>query len=149
LNIYIGADHRGFFLKKKLVKYLTGKGYSVIDVGSFKAGAPCDYPKFSEKVAKSVLADKGSRGILACMTGIGHSMAANKFRGIRAALCYNRKAAELSRSHNDANVLIVGSKFVSQKDIFGIVDAWLKTEFEGGRHLRRVNQIKNIEKHCC
>ena len=122
------------------------KGYTVVDLGTRVAGVNCDYPKISRKVALAVSKAKGSRGILACMTGIGHSIAANKVPGIRAALCYNRRAARLSRTHNDSNILIVGSRFVGQKEIFGIIATWLKASFEGGRHRRRVNQIKKIEK---
>ena len=149
MKIFIGADHRGFKLKGKIIKFLEKKNYHVIDMGTNTDKTSCDYPKISKKVAQAVAQTKSSVGILACLTGIGHSMAANKIRGVRAALCYNRQAAYLSRAHNDANILIVGSKFVKEKDIFAIVTIWLKTHFEGGRHLRRVNQIKQIEKTCC
>ena len=149
MKVFIGADHRGYYLKQKIMQFLQSRGYDVVDMGTYVKGVSCDYPLISKKVALAVVKTRGSRGILACMTGIGHSIAANKVRGIRAALCYNKKAAVLSRTHNDANILIVGSKFVSQKDIFSIVTTWLKTEFEGGRHLRRVNQIKKIEQECC
>lgn len=149
MKIFIGADHRGFKLKKQLIRYLKSKKYDVVDVGTHTDEVSCDYPKISEKVAKAVTGTKNGVGILACMTGIGHSIAANKIRGARAALCYNKQAAFLSRSHNNANILVVGSKFVKPKDMAGIVTVWLKTSFEGGRHLRRVNQIKKIEKNCC
>ena len=146
LKIFIGADHRGYALKSKVAKFLTARGYDVVDVGTHEKGVSCDYPEFSFKVAQSVVQNPGARGILVCMTGIGHSIAANKVPGVRAALCYNTLAARLARSHNDANVLIVGSKFVSQKEIWEIVKTWLKTKFEGGRHLRRVKQIHEIER---
>ena len=146
MKIFLGADHRGFSLKKKLIKFLENKKYNVVDLGTYQEGVLCDYPLISRKLGLAVSKNKGSRGILACMTGIGHSIAANKIPGVRAALCYNKKAALLSRTHNDSNVLIVGAKFVKQKDIWGIVSVWLKAEFEGGRHLRRVNQIRKIEK---
>ena len=149
MKIFIGADHRGFQLKGKLMDFLIRQGYEVIDKGTYTQDPPCDYPKISEKVATAVVKNKGSLGILACMTGIGHSIAANKVRGARAALCYNKKAAILSREHNDANILIVGSKFVKAKDLFSIVSAWLKSGFQGGRHLRRVNQIKKLEQKMC
>ena len=149
MKIFIGADHRGFILKKKFITTLTQKGHDVVDMGSFIEGEACDYPLISYKVAKAVAKSRDAKGILVCMTGIGHSIAANKVRGIRAALCYNKKAAHLSRAHNDSNILIVGSQFVTQKNILGIVTTWLKSEFEGGRHLRRVNQIKQIEKKIC
>ena len=149
MKIFIGADHRGFQLKKKIIKFLTDKKYTVVDLGIHEEGVICDYPKISLKVGKEVVKSKGSLGILACMTGIGHSIAVNKVLGVRAALCYTKKAAELSRMHNDANILILGARFVPQKQLMGIVDAWLKSSFEGGRHLRRVNQIKKIEKNIC
>ena len=146
MKIFIGADHRGFKLKKKIAQYLAQQKYDVVDVGAFTDDVSSDYPDISKKVAGQVLKNKDAKGILVCMTGLGHSMAANKIPGIRAALCYNKKAALLSRKHNDANVLILGSQFVKQSEMFGIIKAWLKTRFEGGRHLRRVNQIKKIEK---
>ena len=149
MKIFIGADHRGFFLKKKIVKFLRDKGHAVIDVGIGVAGKICDYPYVSRKVALAVTKSKDGRGILACLTGIGHSIAANKIPGTRATLCYTPKAAFLSRAHNDSNILIIGAKFVNKRDILKIVDVWLKTEFEGGRHRRRVNQIKRIEKEIC
>ena len=116
MKIFVGADHRGYNLKGKVVRLLTGKGHNVVDVGTHLKGQSCDYPRFSYKVAASVVKTKGSRGILLCMTGIGHSIAANKIPGVRAALCYNQKAARLSRSHNDANILVIGSQFVGQKE---------------------------------
>lgn len=145
LKVFIGADHRGYRLKNKVIDYLTRQGYRVNDVGTHQGGVRCDYPQFSCHVAKGVAADKGARGILVCLTGIGHSIAANKVPGIRAALCYNRQAARLSRSHNDANVLIVGAKFVSQKEILDMVRIWLTTPFAGGRHGRRLRQIRAME----
>ena len=149
MKIYIGADHRGFLLKAKTIKQLKVLGHDVVDVGTYSAKPPCDYPQISLKVATQVARDPAARGILVCMTGIGHSIAANKVPGAYAALCYNKKAAILSRQHNNANILVVGAKFVSPKDIPGIVSAWLKAEFEGGRHERRVNQIREIEKKFC
>ncbi len=146
MNIFIGADHRGFILKGKIGEFLKSKGYQVVDEGTHTEGAMCDYPKIAFKVAKKVAQSKNNRGILICMTGIGNAIAANKVRGIRAALCYNKEAAYLSRAHNDANVLVLGAKFVTQKELMAIITTWLKTEFEGGRHLRRVNQIKKMEK---
>lgn len=146
MKIFIGADHRGFLLKSKLAKLLKEREYDVVDLGAYTKDHPCDYPLISKKVGLAVSKTKGSRGILACMTGIGHSIAVNKIPGVRAALCYNKKAALLSREHNDSNVLVFGSKFVKQKNIWPMVSAWLTAEFEGGRHLRRVNQIKKMEK---
>ena len=149
MKIFIGADHRGYRLKNKIVMYLTDKGHEVIDVGTHKKGISCDYPKFSREVGLKVSKSKNSKGILVCMTGIGHSIAANKVPGVRAALCYTKKSAYFSRSHNNANLLVLGAKFVSQRELFSIISIWLKTSFEGGRHARRVLQIKRIEKEFC
>jgi RpiB/LacA/LacB family sugar-phosphate isomerase len=146
LKIIIGADHRGVQLKKKIVDTLAEYGHEVIDVGIFDSTVMCDYPKISLEVGTRVAKTKNSRGILVCMTGIGHSIAANKIRGVYAALCYTKEAAALSRQHNNANVLVLGSKFVTEKQIFDIIKTWLAAEFEGGRHLRRINQIKAMEK---
>lgn len=152
LRIYIGADHRGFPLKSKIVKLLGRRGYAVKDMGTFDETNTCDYPQVARKVARAVIKTKGSRGILVCMSGIGQAIAANKVRGAYAALCYNAEAAALSRQHNNANILVLGAKFVKEKDVPEILDAWLAAEFEGGRHGRRFEQIKKIEKgslkHC-
>jgi len=149
MKIYIGADHRGVALKSQIVDFLGKKEIDIIDVGVHDSKKSCDYPKISFRVAQSVARDKTARGILVCMTGIGHSMAANRVMGARAALCYNVKAAKLSREHNNANILVLGSKFVTRKEIFKILNVWFKTPFEGGRHLRRVNQIDQISKKSC
>lgn len=146
MKIFIGADHRGFLLKKEIIRLLEERDHTVEDVGCFEEGVSCDYPKFADKVASAVAKNKDSRGILVCMTGIGHTIAANKVPGAYAALCYNKQAAELSRQHNNANVLVLGAKFVRQAEMKNIILTWLKTPFEGGRHQRRVNQIKQIEK---
>jgi len=145
MKIFIGSDHRGFKLKARIIKDLTARGFDMVDVGTHCVDKPCDYPQFSRKVGNGVLQHKGARGILVCMSGIGHSMAANRLRGIRAALCYNVTAAKLSRAHNDANVLVLGSKFVSTKDMSRLIAVWLKTPFDGGRHLRRIKQMDRID----
>ena len=146
MKVYIGADHRGFELKKKIVGVLKSKGHEVMDVGTHTQGDDCDYPQFSYEVATRVAKTEASRGILVCMTGIGHSIAANKVPGAYAALCYNKEAAVLSRQHNNANILVVGSKFVSESEILEIIEVWLASSFEGERHSRRTEQIKKIEK---
>ncbi len=145
MKIFIGADHRGFALKNEITSLLLKQGFEVVDVGAFQAQPPCDYPKISYDVARRVAQTKNTRGMLVCMTGIGHTIAANKVPGAYAALCYNKEAALLSREHNNANILVLGAKFVSLRQMFSIIDVWLKTEFAGGRHLRRVRQIKQIE----
>jgi RpiB/LacA/LacB family sugar-phosphate isomerase len=146
MNIYIGADHRGYRFKKKIMAILEKQGHVVIDMGSHDPEAACDYPKIAYKVATKVAASKDDRGVLLCMTGIGQAMAANKVPGAYAALCHNAKGAELSRQHNNANIIVLGSKFVKPAELPKILQTWLNTEFEGGRHQRRVNQIKKIEK---
>lgn len=146
MKIFIGADHRGFKLKQQIKIFLGKLGYHVVDLGSYSEES-CDYPFISCKVASQVVQSKNSRGILVCMTGIGHCIAANKVPGALAALCYNTKAAKFSRQHNNANVLVLGAKFVTSKQLKDIIRTWLITEFEGGRHLRRVKQIRQIEKN--
>ncbi len=149
MKIFIGADHRGFLLKKKVIAFLLKKGFDAVDLGAYEKGTSCDYPRIAVKLGTHVAKHKGSIGIIACMTGIGQSIAVNKIPGIRAALCYNRQAALLSRQHNDANVLVLGAKFVKAKDIQSVITTFLNAKFEGGRHLRRVNQIRKIEKEYC
>ena len=148
MKVYIGADHRGFPLKEKIVKLLARRGYAVKDMGTSDETQACDYPQVARKVARAVAGDKNSRGILVCMSGIGQAIAANKVRGAYAALCYNAEAAALSRRHNNANILVLGAKFVREKQLPNILDAWFGAEFEGGRHGRRFKQIQKIEKSC-
>ena len=149
MKIFIGADHRGFELKNKIKDLLFKKGCDVEDVGTFRLEPPCDYPTIAYDLARRVAKKKDSRGILVCGTGIGHTIAANKVPGAYAALCYNKKAALLSREHNDANILVLGAQFVSPREMLSIIAVWLKTKFAGGRHLRRVREIKKIEKGIC
>ena len=146
MKIYIGADHRGVNFKKRIAKIVRELGYPAVDLGSFDPKVSCDYPKVAFQVAKRVAASPRDRGILVCMSGIGQMIAANKVRGAYAALCYNVASARLSRRHNSANILVLGAKFVKAKDIRPIIKTWLTTEFEGGRHKRRFEQIKKIEK---
>ncbi len=146
MKIFIGADHRGYRFKNKIIVILNKQGHDVVDMGAYDPAVSCDYPKIAYKVAKEVARSKNGRGILLCMTGIGQAMAANKVRGAYAAMCYNVKSAALSRQHNNANILVLGAKFVNPKDLPRILRTWLNTKFEGGRHQRRVNQIKKMEK---
>ena len=143
--ILIGSDHAGFALKEKLKAYLLKKGFQVNDLGTHSEDR-CDYPAFAYSVAKGISRRKYNRGILICKTGIGNSIVANRLPGVRASLCYNVEAARLTREHNDSNVLVLGSGFVSEKQAKKIMDVWMDTEFMGGRHKRRLNQIKEIEK---
>lgn len=145
MKIAIGADHGGYKLKTKLIKFLESRGYVIADLGTHSDSA-CDYPVIGYKVAMSVANKQFSKGILICKSGIGLSIVANKVPGIRAALCQSRLEARLSREHNDANVLSLAGNNLSFKKASLIVETWLKTEFAGGRHARRVRQIANIEK---
>ena len=144
MKIAIGSDHRGFELKIELVNYLKKRGYEVLDFGTFSL-ASCDYPLYCLKVGEAVSSKKAQRGIFICKTGIGSCIALNKVKGVRAGLVYNIKAAKFSRLHNDANVLVLGADFVNFDYAKRLVGVWLNTEFEGGRHQRRINQIRKIE----
>ncbi|MBI5873116.1 MAG: ribose 5-phosphate isomerase B [Candidatus Omnitrophica bacterium] len=146
-KIAIGCDHGGFVLKTKLLPFLKKLGISVQDFGAFSQES-MDYPDTAYKVAEAVSRNKAARGILICKSGIGNCIVANKVKNVRAALCYNIKAAVLSRKHNDANVLVLGSLFVSQQLAKKIIKVWLATPFDGGRHLRRIKKIERIEKLC-
>jgi len=144
-KIIIGSDHGGFALKEKIKTFLRKKGFQVKDLGAYSKER-CDYPEVAYNLAKEVGRGRYRQGILICKTGIGNSMVANRVSGVRAALCYNLKAARLSREHNDSNILVLGSSFVNPGLAKRILDIWLKTKFSGGRHLRRLNQIRKIEK---
>lgn len=144
-KIFIGSDHRGFNLKARLISFLKAEGYKVVDKGAYSSDS-CDYPSIAFEVARSVAKTRNSAGILICKTGIGNSMVANKVKGARAALCYNIKAARLSREHNDANVLVLGADFVKGSVLKQLITVWLNTGFQGGRHKRRLNKISEIEK---
>ncbi len=144
MKIFIGADHRGVVLKERIKELIVGLGHTVTDVGT-ASERPCDYPAIAYRVARAVAAHRNSRGILLCMSGIGVSIVANKVPGAYAALCYNKEVALLSRQHNNANIMVLGSKFVSPEEMAEMIPAWLAEGFEGGRHERRVRQIKRIE----
>jgi ribose 5-phosphate isomerase B len=144
MKIALGADHRGFELKEKIKKYLTDLGHQVTDFGTH-SNQSVDYPDFGFKVAESVAKGKSDFGITFCWTGNGMNMVANKVKGIRSALCINEEMARLTRAHNNANVLALASKFVSEDQAKKIVDVWLSTEFEGGRHKPRIDKIIAFE----
>lgn len=143
MKIAIGSDHRGVKLKKVLTDYLVKK-HKVLDFGTFSEDS-CDYPEYCFRVANEVSMRKAKFGIFICKTGIGSSIALNKVKGVRAALVHNLKGAKFSRLHNDANVLVFGAEFVKPDYAKRITGVWLNTKFEGGRHQRRINQIKRIE----
>lgn len=144
-TILIASDHGGFALKESLKPYLKNKGFVVEDLGAFNEER-CDYPEFAYGLAAKIGKDKFKRGILICKSGVGNSIVANRVPGARAALCHNEKCAQLSREHNDSNILVLGSIFVKPSLAKKIADIWLATKFKGGRHRRRLNQIKEIEK---
>ncbi|MEW6170700.1 MAG: ribose 5-phosphate isomerase B [Candidatus Omnitrophota bacterium] len=145
-KIIIGSDHAGFKLKNILVSYLKKKKNFIIkDVGTCNEES-CDYPLFAAHVAKGVSSGIYKRGILICKSGIGNSIVANKFPRVRAALCYNLAQVKLSRQHNDSNILVLGASFTKPALAKKMVNVWLGEKFEGGRHKRRVDQIRSIEK---
>jgi ribose 5-phosphate isomerase B len=144
-KIIIGSDHTGFRLKNILIKYLLDGGFQITDAGTFDE-KPCDYPDYAKLVAKNVSIGDNAFGILIDATGIPSAIAANKIKGIRAATCFNTFSARSSRAHNDANVLVVGAKALGEETIKLIVDEWLSTQFEGGRHQKRLDKITDIEK---
>jgi ribose 5-phosphate isomerase B len=145
LTVAIGADHGGYILKQALVGYLRELGYTVIDCGTQSTDA-VDYPDFAYAVAHLVGEGKAWRGIAIDSAGIGSCMAANKVPGVRAAMCYDRATASNSREHNNANVLTLGAKMISEYQARQIVNIWLTTLFGGDRHARRVDKIMAIEK---
>lgn len=145
-TIYIGADSAGYMLKEEIKKYVEGRGYVTVDCGT-DSDASCHYPIFAGKVCEGVQSDlDGSFGILICGTGVGMSMCANKYKGIRAALCSDTYSAKMTRRHNDANVLCMGARVIGSCLAQDIVDSFLDNEFEGGRHAVRVEMMMEIEK---
>ena len=144
MKIAIGNDHVAFEMKNHIKSYLEKKGYDIVDFGAFGTDRT-DYPVYAEKVAKSVVAGECDLGILICGTGIGISIAANKVKGIRAACCSDYFSAKFTRLHNDANVLCMGARVIGGGLACELVDVFINTEFEGGRHQRRVDQITAIE----
>ena len=139
-KICIASDHAGFKLKNQILDFLIRKNFSVIDLGPYKDNS-VDYPDFAKKVSKRVVSKKSDIGILVCGSGTGMAISANKIKGIRAAVCYNSRSTRLSRQHNNANIISMGSRLISKKDAFKFISIFLETKFEGGRHLRRVNKI--------
>ena len=144
MKISIGSDHGGFALKEKVREHLESLGHEVLDCGCFSTES-CDYPDFGRAAAEAVAGGTCERGIVICTTGIGISIAANKVRGVRCALCTDPLMAEMTRRHNDANMLAMGAGIVGYNLAERMVDVFLSTEFEGGRHARRVDKIMAIE----
>lgn len=147
-KIALACDHGGLNLKNKIKAYLSERDYEVVDFGTDCTDS-CDYPDYALPAAEAVAEGKCDLGILVCSTGIGVSIVANKVPGVRCAHCHDVYCAEFTRRHNDANMLALGEKVVGEGYAMFIVEAFLKTEFEGGRHERRVNKIKEIEKKYC
>ncbi len=146
LRVAVGSDHGGFALKAKLIPFLQSLGCEVADLGTHSA-APCDYPTVGVKVAQAVAGGRFDRGVLLCKSGIGIAIVANKVPGIRAGVCHDRFDAERSRSHNDANMLVLGAEKLREPAARRILATWFRTPFEaGGRHERRVKQITAIER---
>lgn len=144
MRIAIASDHRGIHIKARLIQCLTANGFSVADEGT-ESENPVDYPDYAKRVARKVSDGEADRGILICGTGIGMSITANKFKGVRAASCYDEVMVEMSRRHNDLNVLCLPGDLIGDRPIDELVLMWLQTEFDGGRHDIRVKKIADIE----
>ncbi len=144
MNVIIGSDHGGFDLKEEIRRFLSEKGEHIVkDIGTFNHD-PVDYPIIAHEVAKNISEERFNRGILVCGSGIGMSIVANRQRNVRAALCHNLYTVRLSREHNDANILVLGGRVLGLGLALEMVDLFLTTDFEGGRHQRRLEEIDNI-----
>ena len=146
MKLAIGSDHGGFRLKEAIKTYLLDHNYEVTDFGT-ESEDSCDYPDFALPVAEAVAKGEYDRGILICGTGIGIGIVANKVKGVRAALCHDTFSAEACRNHNDANILTMGERIVGEGLALKIVETFLNSDFEGGRHQRRVDKIKALEEN--
>ena len=140
LKIAIGSDHGGFELKEKIIEYLKSNNYEYKDFGTFTSDS-CDYPTIGKEVSLEVANNNFDRGILVCGSGIGMSIAANRYKKVRAALCWDLTTSKFSRTHNNANILCLGQRVIDNNLAIEMVDLWLKTEFEGGRHQNRIDMI--------
>jgi ribose 5-phosphate isomerase B len=149
MRIALGSDHRGFAVKQRLASVLAKSGFEVIDLGVTSGEGSADYPDFAIPVSEAVGHGDVQKGILICGTGFGMCIAANKVQGVRAVTCRDPIEAEMSRRHNDANVLCMSADFLGQDLIDRMVNIWLTTEFEGGRHQRRVEKITKYEENGC
>jgi ribose 5-phosphate isomerase B len=141
VRIAVGSDHAGFAYKEKICKFLVEQGHQVQDMGTYSE-EPVDYPQWIRPVAEAVARGEYDRGVVLGGSGNGEAMVANKVRGIRCALCWNDDSARYARQHNDANVLSIGQRLVSEQTALAVVRVWLNTQFEGGRHERRIKQIE-------
>lgn len=143
MKIALAADHAGYVLKETIKEYLNKKNLEFKDYGTFKVDSS-DYPEYAYKVSQAVVNEEADLGILVCGTGIGMCITANKAKGIRAATIYDTKTAQLSRLHNDTNILCLGGRILEEKQALEIVEIWLNTSFEGGRHQNRINLISQL-----
>ena len=139
-KVCIGSDHGGYFLKETIKDFLIKKNISVIDLGPFH-NKTVDYPDYAKKLANRIKVKKSDAGILVCGSGTGMAISANKIKTIRAAVCYSEKSTRLSREHNNANIIALGARLTNKKLSLKLVEIFLKTKFEGGRHLKRINKI--------
>ena len=146
MNVAVASDHRGFHAKEHVKSFLEKAGHAVVDFGC-ESPASCDYPDMTIPGSKAVASGEADLGIFLCGTGIGTSIAANKVHGIRAALCHDELTAGLSRRHNDANVLCLPADLLGEELLRRVVDVWLRTEYEGGRHDRRLQKIADFERN--
>lgn len=144
MRISVGSDHRGLNVKAKLIASIENLGHEVDDVGAFDS-EPVDYPDFAKSVCESIVNEKADRGVLICGTGMGMAIAANKYRGVRAANCYDEVMAEICRRHNNVNVLCLPGDLIGERPVDDLVRIWLSTEFDEGRHQRRIEKIADIE----
>ena len=141
IKISIGCDHAGFDATKDVILFLEESGYDVNNLGCYSSES-VDYPEFGHKVGEEVACGESQKGIVVCGSGIGISIAANKIKGVRAALCFTKDHAEMSRLHNNSNILALGARMKGGDKLLDIVDIWLNTEFEGGRHQKRIEKIE-------
>ncbi|MBN2022986.1 MAG: ribose 5-phosphate isomerase B [Pirellulales bacterium] len=148
MRIAVGSDHRGYQIRAKIIELLQRLGHDVVDVGTDRPD-PVDYPDIAAMVAEKVSHKEVERGVLICGTGLGMCIAANKFPGVRAAPCHDDLTAEMSRRHNDLNILCLSADLLGERLIDRMVELWLETPFEGGRHARRVDRITQIERDSC
>ena len=146
MKIAIGADHTGYDMKKDLIEFVEQQGHTVHDVGTFEPDKPDDYPDYAVLVAEAIRSGKAERGILVCGSGVGVSVAANKFKGIRAGLCHDHYSAHQGVEHDDMNVLVLGARIIGPMMARDSTEAFLNAKFSGEeRHVRRLNKVKNIE----
>ena len=143
MKLVVGSDHAAYELKEAIKEKLISEGHEVIDVGCDSTES-VDYPKYGHAVGRAVASGEAERGIAVCGSGIGISIACNKVPGIRAALCTSVEMAEMCRRHNNANVVCMGARMIPQELAFDIIDTWMTTDFEAGKHLRRINEIEDI-----